>query len=125
MDNASVSSITGSSRFRGEMLNKIYRIWLFRKLAPVFAVEIVVLSLLLYGFGKFVFVERIFENASKVFFQNPSGILSFSIAAFLHASVATKFLTIGLVVLIALLMRLITQGILRFILVKENYFRRM
>ena len=125
MNTVPSSPVSVPSRFRGETLNKIYRIWLFRKLAPVLVLEIIALSLLLYGLAKFVFVERVIENASRIFFQHPSGIVFFGIAAFFHAPIATKLITVALVVLVALLVRLVTQGILRFILVKENYFRRM
>ena len=114
-----------SPRFRGQMLNRIYRIWLFRKLAPVLLGEIIALSLLVFGFGKLVFVQRVIENAANVFFREPSGIFSFGIAAFLHAPPGTKLIVAGAVVFVALVIRLVTQGILRFILVKENYFRQI
>lgn len=111
--------------FRGQILNRIYRVWLFRKLAPVLFGEIVVLALLVYGFGRLVFVQRVIENAANVFFRDPSGIFSFTIAAFLHAPAGTKLIVAGAIVLAALVIRLVTQGILRFILVKENYFRQI
>lgn len=125
MENTSVQHVSGSARFRGETLNKIYRIWLFRKLAPVLAAEVVIFSLLLYGVAKLVFVERVVDNGIGVFFRDPSGIPAFVIAAFLHAPIVTKLMSAGIVILIALLIRLLTQGILRFILVKENYFSRI
>lgn len=130
MNNLPMEQNTGSSsisppQFRGQVLNRIYRVWLFRKLVPVLLGEIVVLALLVYGFGRLVFVQRVIENAANVFFRDPSGIFSFTIAAFLHAPVATKLIVAGAVVLAALVIRLVTQGILRFILVKENYFRQI
>ena len=130
MNNSSMeentSSMPASSpRFRGQVLNRIYRVWLFRKLAPVLFAEIIVLSLLVYGFGRLVFVQRVIENAANVFFRDPSGIFSFSIAAFLHAPAGTKLIIVGAVALAAFIIRLITQGILRFILVRENYFRQV
>jgi hypothetical protein len=106
------------------MLNKVYRIWLFRRLLPVFLAEVAVLTGLLYGVARLVFVRRVIENGLNVFSQNPSGVVSFLIAAFGHAPAPTKLVVIGVVVLAALLIRLITQGLLRFILVRENYFGR-
>ncbi|MFY9462824.1 MAG: hypothetical protein WAP52_01420 [Candidatus Sungiibacteriota bacterium] len=125
MDNTSVPSVSASPRFRGEMLNRIYRIWLFRKLMPVLIAEVLIFGVLSYGFMRFVFIRRVIENGLNVFSQNPSGIFSFTIAAFLHAPLLTQLITIGVVALAALVIRLITQGILRFILVKENYFARV
>lgn len=112
-------------RMRGHVLNRIYRVWLMRRLAPVFAAEIAVTALLLYGLGRLVFVQRVVENATAVMFRDPAGIFSFTFAAFLHAPLATKGVIVGIFVLAALLIRLVTQGILRFILVRENYFRRV
>ena len=115
----------GTVNFRGDVLRRIYRVWLVRKLAPILLVEIAVLSVLLYGLGRLVFVERVFANGLTVLFREPSGIVSFAVAAFLHAPVVAKLFSIALVVLIALLIRLVTQGMLRFILVRENYFSRV
>lgn len=115
----------GSARFRGDVLRRVYRVWLLRKLVPILIAEIAVLSLLLYGLGRMIFVERVFANAVTVLFREPSDIASFGVSAFLHAPVAAKFFTVALVVLVSLLIRLVTQGMLRFILVKENYFSRI
>jgi len=125
MDNVSVSSASASPHFRGETLNKIYRVWLFRKLMPVLAVEIAIFALLLYGVMRLVFVRRVIENSLIVFSQSPSGIFPFTVAAFLHAPLVTKIVVIGVLVLAAFLIRLLTQGMLRFILVRENYFSRI
>ncbi|QQG45564.1 MAG: hypothetical protein HYW89_01385 [Candidatus Sungiibacteriota bacterium] len=110
--------------FRGQVVQKIYRVWLLRKFLPVLVAEIVVFSLLLYYLGRFVFVQRILENALRVFFTNPTEIFVFLTSAFTHATVAAKVLGVGVVVLLALVIRQLTQGVLRFILVKENYFSR-
>lgn len=114
-----------TARFRGDILRRIYRVWLLRRLAPILLAEIAAVSLLLYGLGRMIFVERVLANAVTVLFREPSGIASFGISAFLHAPVAAQFFTVALVVLVALLIRLVTQGMLRFILVKENYFSRI
>lgn len=113
------------ARFRGDVLRRVYRVWLLRKLAPILIIEIAAVSLLLYGLGRTVFIERVLANALTVLFREPSGIADFGVSAFLHASIAAKFFTVALVVLGALLIRLITQGVLRFILVRENYFSRI
>lgn len=127
MNNTSIQKIpiSESSGFRGEILRQIYRVWLFRTFLPVLLAEVAVFSFMFYQFGQTVFVRRIAENAVNVFFSNPSGIISFFVAAFFHASFLTKFLSVAIVVLLALLIRHITQGILRFILVRQNYFSKI
>lgn len=113
------------SRFRGEMLRQIYRVWLFRKLLPVLIVEIVVLALIIYELGQVIFVQRVIENGMRVFFANPPKIFSFFLWAFVSATFFTKILIVGVALALALLVRHITQGILRLILVKENYFSQI
>lgn len=113
------------SRFRGEMLRQIYRVWLFRKLLPVLAVEIVVLALVVYELGQAVFVQRVVENGMRVFFADPPKVFSFFIFAFMSTTFFIKILIVGMALVFALLVRHITQGILRLILVKENYFSQV
>lgn len=118
-------SINISSHFKGQILRSVYRVWLFRKLMPVLLLEIAAFSTVLYLLSRAVFVRRVLENALNVLFLNPTALFSFAVSAFVHAAVVTKLLTIGFMVLVALLVRLVTQGALRFILVKENYFERL
>ena len=121
----SSSSAAGSaSRFRGEILREVYRVWLFRRLAPVLVAEVVITALVLYGLGRLVFIQRVAENALAVFFRDPAAIFQFALSAFIDAPVATKVLSLGLLTLAALVIRGITQGALRFILVKQNFFGR-
>lgn len=121
MENASIQT----SKFRGEILRKIYRVWLFRKLLPVLVFEIVVFAAALYFLGRAVFVQRVLENALNVLFSSPSNIVPFGVSAFVGASLVTKSLTALVAVFLALVLRSVTQGILRLILVRENYFSRV
>lgn len=121
----SQEKIDTSPHFRGQIVQKIYRVWLVRKLLPVLIIEVAVFSFVLYKLGKAVFFQKIVNNALNVFLVDPPQIFSFLISAFNKAPLGTKFLGIGVVVLIALLLRHLTQGALRFILVKQNYFGRI
>jgi hypothetical protein len=109
-------------RLNGQVLRGVYRVWLFRKLLPVLVGETILLSLLLYGIGHLVFVRRVIENGVNIFFLSPPKIISFLFAAFVHAQGLTQLLAVVILVLIALLIRHITQGMLRLILVRQNYF---
>ena len=123
--NTVTTNMALSPRIRGDVLRQIYRVWLLRKFFPVLAIEIVVMTVVLYQLAKFVFFQRVAENAMNVFFTNPSGILGFFGSAFLNTSPATKMLVISLAVLLAVLVRHITQGMLRYILVRQNYFGKI
>jgi len=111
-----------SPQFKGELLQRVYRIWLFRKLAPVLIGEIIGLSLILYVVGRLVFVQRVIENMLTVFFLNPPRVVPFLVSAFLNSSTTTKLFTLFAAVLIALVIRHLTQGILRLVLVKKDFF---
>lgn len=114
-----------SPRFRGEVLKQIYRVWLFRKLAPVLILEVLIFSFILYNLGQAVFIQRVIENAINVFFVAPSSILPFFISAFVNTTFLTKVLLVGVVSSIALILRHATQGLLRLILVRQNFFSRV
>lgn len=118
-------TISQTSVFRGRIVQKIYRVWLLRKLLPFLLLEIAVLSVLLYELGKLAFVQRVMENALRVLFNDPARIISFLVGMFGRAPIAEKILGVAVVILVALIIRHLTQGILRLILVKENYFSRI
>lgn len=124
MDNLNAAPIT-QSKFRGEILNKVYRVWLFRKLLPVLLGEVFVLSGVLYFLGRTVFIQRVMDNALNVLFLSPPEIIPFFADAFSGASFTTKILSIAVIVFLALVIRHLTQGFLRLILVRDNYFSKI
>ena len=111
-----------SNKFRGEILTKIYKVWLTRKFLPIFIAEIVTLSAVIYGLVRLVFFKKVIENAMRMDVVSASGVFKYLALAFARTPMLTKTLIVALVVLLALLVRLITQGILRWILVRKNYF---
>ena len=125
MENITTQQIPEKEAFRGQILRQVYRVWLVRKFLPVFIGEIIVLTLLLYQAGRIVFVQRVFENAFSVLFNNPGGIINFGVTAFTHASTPAKIFGVAAAVFFALVIRRATQGILRLILVRENYFGKI
>lgn len=111
-------------RFKGEVINKIYRVWLFRKLLPVLVLEVAVVAAVLYWLGRAVFFQKIFENALKVLFIEPQQILSFLLVMFTHTTPLARILGFAALVLFVLIIRHFTQGALRWILVRQKYFSR-
>jgi len=123
--NTTTETMNVAPRFHGQVLNRIYRVWLFRKFLPVLLSEVVVLSVVFYELAKLIFLQRIAENAMNVFFQNPSHIFSFFVWAFVDARFGIKVLVVAIVVAIALVIRQVTQGLLRYILIRQNYFAKV
>ena len=112
-------------KFRGEILKQIYRVWLFRKLAPVLLLEVGLISLFFYQMGEVVFMQRVTENAATVLFNDPPRIFQFFISAFTQAPILTKVMTVSIFILAALIVRHLTQGVLRLILVRVNFFSKL
>ncbi len=125
MKNNATSHNETAPRFRGQILIKVYRVWLVRKFFPIFAAEVIGIAALLYWFTRAVFIQRVAENALNAFFANPIGIFPFFFAAFGETALSTKIVIFAVFFLGALFIRHVTQGILRFILVRENYFSKI
>jgi len=92
---------------------------------PVVIAEIVGFSAVLYILSRTVFIQRVLENAFAVIFAEPGRIVPFAFSAFTNASAGTRILFIVVLVLLAFVMRHLTQGLLRLILVRENYFEQV
>ena len=122
MNTTGTNSMNATPRFRGEILKRIYRVWLFRTFFPVLLIEVAVFAFILYELANAIFFRHVIENAMNVFFQSPSHIVSFFLWAFVDARFATKILVIAVTAALALIIRQLTQGLLRFILVRQNYF---
>lgn len=117
-------SLRATAKFKGQILRKVYRVWLLRKFTPVIAIELLVMTFLINELGHVVFVQRIIENATNVLFAHPRGFIGFIVAMFTNASTGERFLGISIIVFVAITLRHLTQGLLRWILVKENYFEK-
>lgn len=126
MNNLSTAgSNQNASRFRGEVLQRVYKVWLMRKFLPVLVLEIAALSIVFYQLGRVVFVQRVLENGIQVLFLNPPQFLNFILSMFAEAPWAARVLGFGAVLIVALVVRHITQGLLRLVLVRQNYFSRL
>ena len=125
METPIANSVPASPRFKGDILNQIYRVWLWRKFLPILCIEVAALSFIIYELAQAVFLQRVIENAMNVFFQNPPHIFSFFISAFVVTGFVTKVLIIAVIVALVFAIRHITQGFLRYILVRENYFSKV
>lgn len=94
---------------------KIYFIWLFKRIIPLFILEIVFLVLVFYFLGKLVFVQSVFENAFLSSMQNPFVVASYMFKAFLSTSIIKKIIVLGLLGLGVLLMRDIGRAMASYI----------
>src|SRR3990167_3946631 len=100
-----------SNKFKGEILRQVYRVWLFRKLLPVVIAEIVGFSAVLYILSRTVFIQRVLENAFAVLFAEPGRIVTFALSAFSNAPAGTRILLVIILLLLAFVIRHLTQGL--------------
>ncbi|MHB9019664.1 MAG: hypothetical protein ACYC3G_02200 [Minisyncoccota bacterium] len=84
---------------------RVYFIWLFKRIIPLFIIEVVFLVLVFYVLGQLVFVQRVFENAFSSSMQNPLLVASYMFKAFLSTSLIKKIIVLGLLGIGVLLMR--------------------
>ena len=84
---------------------RVYFIWLFKRIIPLFILEIVFLVLVFYFLGQLVFVQKVFENAFLSGAQNPVLVASYMLKAFLNTSLIKKIIVLGLLGLGVLFMR--------------------
>ena len=84
---------------------KIYFIWLFKRVLPLFILELIILTLALFFLGKMVFVQKVFENAFLSSAQNPLVVAIYMFKAFWATSLIKKFLIFFLLGIGVLLMR--------------------
>ena len=84
---------------------KIYFVWLFKRIIPLFILELVILVLALFFLGKLVFVQKVFENAFLSGAQNPFIVAVYMFKAFWTTSILKKVITLILLGLGVLFMR--------------------
>lgn len=93
---------------------KIYFIWLFKRIIPLFVLELVLLVLVLWIFGRLVFVQQIFNNAFLASAQNPIRLASYMLDAFAATSWLKKIVIVFFLGFGVLIMRDIGRAIVSY-----------
>ena len=94
---------------------KIYFVWLFKRIIPLFILEIIFLVLVFYFLGKLVFVQSVFENAFLSSMQNPIVVASYMFKAFLGTSAVKKVVILIILGIGTLFMRDIGRAMASYI----------
>lgn len=100
---------------KNKIIWKVYFIWLFKRIIPLFVLELIFLTLVFYFLGKLVFVQKVFENAFFSSAQNPLLVASYMFKAFLSTSLVKKIIVLGLLGLGALFMRDVGRALASYI----------
>lgn len=104
-----------NNNIKNKIAWKIYFVWLFKRIIPLFILEIIFLVLVFYFLGQLVFVQRVFENAFLSGMQNPILVASYMFKAFLNTSLIKKMIVLGLLGLGVLFMRDIGRALTSYI----------
>ena len=94
---------------------KIYFVWLFKRIIPLFILEIIFLVLVFYFLGKLVFVQQVFENAFLSSMQNPIVVASYMFKAFLSTSAVKKIIILIILGIGTLFMRDIGRALASYV----------
>lgn len=99
---------------KNKIVWKIYFIWLFKRIIPLFIAELVFLVLAFYFLGKLVFVSQVFQNAFLSSAQNPFTVALYMFDAFLATGPVKKIIIVILLSLGVLFMRDIGRMIVSY-----------
>lgn len=93
---------------------KVYFIWLFKRVIPLFALEIVLIVLVLWFLGRLVFVQQVFTNAFLASSQNPFHLALYMFDAFVATSLFKKIVIVFFLGFGVLIMRDIGRAIVSY-----------
>ncbi|MBU4348278.1 hypothetical protein KJ671_02130 [Patescibacteria group bacterium] len=94
---------------------KVYIVWLFRRIIPLLVLEIILLVLGFYFLGKFVFVQKVFENAFLSSAQNPIIVFLYMFNAFASTTFLKKIIVLILLSLGILCMKDVGRALVSYI----------
>src|SRR3989344_6551801 len=76
--------------FKKRIVWKIYFAWILKRVLPLFAAEILILTFAVYLFGRFLFVEQIVGNTLVVAARSPFSVFDYFISSFIKTSLLNK-----------------------------------
>jgi len=100
---------------KNKIVWKIYFVWLFKRIIPLFILELVLLTFVLYFLGKLVFVQKVFENALLASMQNPILLASYMFRAFGSTSLIKQIIIVVILGMGILFMRDMGRAIASYI----------
>ncbi|MCL5017100.1 MAG: hypothetical protein M1155_00320 [Patescibacteria group bacterium] len=71
---------------------RVYLVWLFKRVIPLFFLELILLTVALWILGRLVFVREVFSNAFLASAQNPFVLAFYMFKAFLTTSLLKKII---------------------------------
>jgi len=80
-----------NEKFKKKIMNRVYAIWLIRKLTSAFALETAALILAVFGMAFYVSFGHIFANMSHVL-ASPIAVMNFIASAFMTTQGIVKVL---------------------------------
>jgi len=93
---------------------KIYFVWLFKRVIPLFVMELVFLVLAFWLLGKLVFVQQVFTNAFLASVQNPFTVAAYLFNSFMDTDPLKQIVVVVLLGLGVLFMRDIGRALISY-----------
>ena len=107
-------------RLKSKIMNRVFRFWFLRSMAPLIIFEVVGILLAVYIFANLIFVLQVFNNAFNAALGNPFKFIAYFWDAFLATRSEVKVIIIALAISGLLLLRDINRGIISYAIMKRN-----
>ena len=99
---------------KNKIIWKVYFVWLFKRIIPLFLFELILLVLAFWLLGRFVFVQQVFTNAFSSSAQNPLTLANYMLNAFEATGPLKKIIIIAILSFGVLFMRDIGRAMISY-----------
>lgn len=107
------------SDLKTKVMNRVFRFWFLRSMAPLLLVEIIVIGIAIYAFANLIFINQVVDNALSAALGNPFKLIAYLWNSFLITRAEVKVVIIALVLVGLKLLRDVNRGIISFVLMKR------
>lgn len=110
-----------NQNLKNKIMRRVYAVWLFRKLASPFAVELFFLGALSFGLSVYVSIRNVVNNTPSIF--SPGAVAGFFASAFYQAEMIVQILFVGMLASLIFLLKDVKNLISRLLFKKKETFQ--
>ena len=111
---------TATVNLKSRIMNRVFRFWFMRSMAPLLAIEIIVIGIAVYFFANLIFIGQVVDNALNAALGNPFKLIGYLWNAFLGTRTEVKAIIIALALVGLKLLSDINRGIIAYALMKRS-----
>lgn len=103
-----------SQLLKSRILWRVYILWFFRRIVPLMVLQVVLFSLAVKVFARYVFVSKVFQNAALVSGSSYLDVLKFIYKAFINTHPLTQVVLLIILGVVAILIRDLIRALLAY-----------